>query len=279
MTESFSDFQATSFCMISHARCNIRRLRVELPNTKDDDEAFECLKNFLLKIDFNRFWNCNEIFVLFCQAIGFLFERQWNKKQAKELKSCLRQLKYPTGKGIEWIQQIVEQHFCNKHEQPDQQNLIAAIEILSQIKKGMKKNWTPSKQNSICPFKVDEFFFSPAVESEHDRITKLAFSHDPLPNGVGNFHFHGPTEMKMRSHLKNVLLEPGIPHAFNCFHTIRSRPLITIVYRMMKKANHFDLSTPDLMDEAENHWCMMVNLFKLLLQDVRLDPNSTLVNV
>ena len=70
------------------------------------------------------------------------------------MKSCLRKLKCPTGKGIEWIQQIVEKHFYNKLEQPDQQNLIAAIEILSQIKKGMKKNWTPSKQNSIHPYLV-----------------------------------------------------------------------------------------------------------------------------
>ena len=48
MKESFSHFRSTSLCMISHDRCNIRRLRVALPNTKDDDEAFECLKNLIL---------------------------------------------------------------------------------------------------------------------------------------------------------------------------------------------------------------------------------------
>jgi len=106
----------------------------------------------------------------------------------------------------------------------------------------------------------------------------MAFSKiDPLSTAINGVD--GPIETEIRSHLKYLLLEPGIPHRFNFFDNITSRPLITIVDRMMKKTRHFDLSTFDQMDKAENHWRMMADLFKLLLKDVRLDPNSTLTHL
>jgi len=152
VTESFSEFRSISFCMVAHARCNIRRPRVALPNNaKEDFKAFECLNNFPLKINFNRFENDNAILMLFCQVIGFLFERQWNNKQITELKSCLIKLKYPTGKGIEWIQQIVQHHFSNKNEEAGQQqnNLSAAFKILKQVKKGMTKTVAIRKKYNL----------------------------------------------------------------------------------------------------------------------------------
>ena len=98
--------------------------------------------------------------------------------------------------------------------------------------------------------------YTQTVKNEMDRI--LNFTNCPL---------NDETSRPITDEIKRCLI------AYTDFNT--GRPLITIVQRMIEEIGEFDLLRLESRLKGEDHWRKMVDVFRILLVDIRLDPNAT----